>query len=183
MEFKFFNLDEELIYIQKNRRKKSYKTVDNIIYLLESNDKQNKFLISKDFYNNTIKIKEEKILLYDDNPDKNDAINIFLDQLDIYYIIFNLPNFNIDLKAFENFLSKLYNYIISNNKGCFLDITSALNRLVLAKSLIYDKDIKLTDYINNLDYIKKFGFSDEDINQIKNQFNIEKIINFKIKKI
>lgn len=179
MEFKFFNLDDELIYIQKNKKK--YKKINNIIYLLD-NDLENDYLTSKDFYCNNLKIKEESIILYENNTKKEDALNLLCDQLDVYYIIFNLPSFNIDLKTFENFFNSLYDYINSNNKGSFLEISSSLNRIVLADALIHNKEIRLYNYIKNLNYLKKFNLTDNDIKNIKEKYDTEKIVEFKIKK-
>lgn len=190
MKYNFFNLDNELKSIQAEtqyckQKLKVDKVIDNIIYLKQDNINSiiidtSEYLISKDFYNDNISsIKEGfEIFINSDYMSKEEAIDNFIEQLEIYYLIFKLPNFNISIKRLEYFLSTFYDYVKNNNKGDFLKLACQINRLVLANSLIHNKEIKYIDYINMLKYLIFFGFNDKEIKKLSNILNHKKITNF-----
>lgn len=188
----FTNLDNELKIIQLEKillHNRKFKESDGVIYdVFDKNELRNKtvlvdtstFLTSKDFSDYDIITENSEIELENQlEANKETTIDLFLEQLELYYLIYKLPLFDIKMKKFLYFLNILYDYIIENNKGNFFYLASVVNRYVLADALINQKkSIIFSDYIDKLKYLIPLGFSKNDLENIKNKLNYSKVIEF-----
>lgn len=203
MQYRFSNLDNELKTIQIeqeifNRTKLTIKKKkENIIYLKRSIINEilkkitNKTIIdttyfktSKDYYIGIHEITEEIDCEHDENDEysyneelsKEEYFDILLEEINIYYYIYALPNFEISIKSFKKFIFTLYDYISNKNAS---EIITSVNRYVLAEALVKNKTkITLSNYINQLKYLLLYDFDYEDIKILEEKLNSHKIIEF-----
>lgn len=169
MKYELTNLDYEMYQLQLTNNIAIDKIANNIIYTKIKNKKKNK---TTKYNNIDIKIY---LKLYSEKMDMDVEFDLIISILEIYYQIYNLPNFDVNLNKFKNFIEILSNYT-TNSLYIFL----YLNKYVLANSLITNKTIMLSDYIKFLDYILDVGdIKKENINDIKQKLKYRNIVEFK----
>ena len=177
MKYKFSNIDNELMVVQTEKLIYNMTTVKkkNIIKfkrsfreclikffaengIVDASD----FKLSKDFYLDPTFVIECNYDEYSFDSNiikKDDIVNLFFEQLEIYYFIYKLPKFNVDYNRLINYLNVLYDYVMKNNKGNFSSIITSISRFVFADALIRNKEITYSDFVHKLKYLTLFGFN------------------------
>jgi hypothetical protein len=126
-----------------------------------------------------------KVVVNDDEfLDKNETMIQIVREVDAYCIAYKLPPLTIKNKEWDCLFDTLYEKFIEKGiESKFYVSMSEIGRFVFAKILINNsKDIKIEDFINNINYLETIGINKEEIPAIQQKILLRtkgnKVVNF-----
>lgn len=179
--YKLISLDEELEIIQ-------YRKIKNIKEFISKKLKKELFL-SNEFINEKIKqdiigVEEEKegeeeienfyleqelIFLKSSLGYKNMVQQQVTEQLELYQILYSLPNIKIADKDWDILFDVMHDFYEKKDiKNYFLYDMHKLNRFSIANCLLdKSESLNINTYINSLEYLKSDNLLKEELEEVK----------------
>ncbi len=139
---------------------------DLFISIKEETSKPNLKLVSKEEQVPTPKPEE-----IDYDMTKEEVMIELASQYRVYAQAYKLPKFTVTNKEWELLFDTMYSRLKELSlENKLYDIMSFLQRYTFAESLINNrKEININSYLNQLSMLEKIGFSNIDINSIKEE--------------
>lgn len=104
----------------------------------------------------------------EDDYTLDDVLEELVEEIDVYSLVYNVPEVLIDQDEWEILFEAIGGYYIHNElDGYFMADMIELNRYAMARSLVYEEDyIGLDTYIKSLKYLESNILSIDNIVQI-----------------
>lgn len=125
---------------------------------------------------------EDKLEVIDNSfLNKEAAINQVVAEIECYTLVYKLPMLDLSDTAWDRLFDTIYDLFLSRELvDMYYDALSDLVRQVLAKALL-DKEAVITidNFIANIDILKSYDLSDDDIEYVKDELSLDlKVVNF-----
>lgn len=112
---------------------------------------------------------------------KEAAINQVVAEIECYTQVYRLPALDLSNDTWDKLFDVLYGlFVAKKREDIYYDALSDLVRQVLAKALL-DKEAVITidNFIANIDILKSYGLSDDDIEYVKDELSLDlKVVDF-----
>lgn len=112
---------------------------------------------------------------------KEAAINQVVAEIECYTQVYRLPALDLSDASWDKLFDVLYGlFVAKKREEVYYDALSDLVRQVLAKALL-DKEAVITidNFIANIDILKSYGLSDDDIEYVKDELSLDlKVVDF-----
>ncbi len=112
---------------------------------------------------------------------KEAAINQVVAEIECYTLAYKLPALDLSDASWDKLFDVLYGlFVAKKREDIYYDALSDLVRQVLAKALL-DKEVVITidNFIANIDILKNYGLSDDEIEYVKDELSLDlKVVDF-----